>query len=152
MRGLDMAKTSAERQAAYRLKRAGQHSDERRINTWVSRAIYLKLEELAGRYGVTKRAVIELLVSHENGALKELSAKALSAKSGAAVEAGVVTLRRNSLRAVDGGGAKPKRIPAEKLRRNDKPVVDRKKVGEQLVHVEAPKRSQSNDDQYGFEF
>ena len=58
-----MAKTAAERQAAYRERRAeaGQNG-ERRLNTWVSTGSSLALDRLAKRYGVTKREMIERLV------------------------------------------------------------------------------------------
>jgi len=58
-----MAKTVAERQAAYRKGRpvAGENG-ERRINAWVSTAAFLALGRLARRYGVTQREMIERLV------------------------------------------------------------------------------------------
>lgn len=58
-----MAKTVAQRQAAYRKSRpeAGENG-ERRINAWVSTAAFLALGRLARRYGVTQRAMIERLV------------------------------------------------------------------------------------------
>ena len=58
-----MAKTVAERQAAYRSRRpvAGENG-ERRINAWVSTAAFLALGRLAQRYGVTQREMIERLV------------------------------------------------------------------------------------------
>ena len=58
-----MAKTSAERQAAFRQKRpfAGENG-ERRINTWVSTGTALALSRLAHRYGVTNREMLEKLV------------------------------------------------------------------------------------------
>jgi hypothetical protein len=145
-----MAKTSAERQAAYRAKRVGHDSGERRINTWVSAETYKKLEQLAISYGVTRRAVLELLVSHEDGALGELTTKAVVAKSVVARQPPAAReLRRNSLGKV-GGGAVGK-LPAEKLPRNSAPKNDKeKKVARRPV--QEPKHSQSPDDQYGFEF
>lgn len=56
-----MAKTSAERQAAYRARRNDGDGD-RRINGWISTRADLALERLANRYGVTKREMIERLV------------------------------------------------------------------------------------------
>lgn len=57
-----MAKTAAERQAAYRKGRAeAGENGERRINTWVSTGASLALSRLANRYGVTKREMIERL-------------------------------------------------------------------------------------------
>jgi len=58
-----MAKTAAERQAAFRKKRphAGENG-ERRINAWVSTGTYFALARLARRYGVTNREILEKLV------------------------------------------------------------------------------------------
>jgi putative heme iron utilization protein len=67
-----MAKTSAERQAAYRARRNDGEGD-RRINTWISTKADLALERLAHRYGVTKREMIERLVnSADNEILQTL--------------------------------------------------------------------------------
>lgn len=60
-----MAKTAAERQAEYRARRAREGSAERRINAWISTEAYGALEHLASRYGVTRRALIETLLTHE---------------------------------------------------------------------------------------
>ncbi|TBU77174.1 hypothetical protein DNK10_06600 [Pseudomonas daroniae] len=60
-----MAKSSAQRQAEYRARRAFAGSDgngERRINTWVSTACALGLERLARRYSVTQREMLERLI------------------------------------------------------------------------------------------
>ena len=58
-----MAKTVAERQAAYRKGRAeAGENGERRLNTWVSTSSFLALDRLAKRYGVTKREMVERLV------------------------------------------------------------------------------------------
>jgi hypothetical protein len=61
-----MAKTGAERQKEYRAKRpfAGDNG-ERRVNTWVATRTYLAMERLANRYGVTKRELLEHLVTAE---------------------------------------------------------------------------------------
>ena len=58
-----MAKSVAERQAAFRKKRshAGENG-ERRINAWVTTGTYLALARLARRYGVTNREILEKLV------------------------------------------------------------------------------------------
>lgn len=67
-----MAKTAAERQAAYRASRyrAGVDGNgERRINTWVSTRVHLALERLAQRYGVTQRAVLERLIEDADNAV-----------------------------------------------------------------------------------
>jgi hypothetical protein len=64
-----MAKTVAERQAAYRAKRLQACADgngERRLNVWVSTGVALGLERLARRYGVTKRDMLERLVKTED--------------------------------------------------------------------------------------
>lgn len=67
-----MAKTSAERQAAYRARRNDGEGDHR-INTWVSTEADLALERLANRYGVTKRKMIEQLVKFaDNEIIKTL--------------------------------------------------------------------------------
>ncbi len=64
-----MAKTSAQRQAAYRAGRCMAGPDgngDRRINTWVSTGAHLALERLARRYGVTQRALLERLIRIED--------------------------------------------------------------------------------------
>jgi hypothetical protein len=67
-----MAKTAAERQAHYRNGRsmAGE-SGERRINTWVSTGAHMALNRLAKRYGVTKREMLEKLISEADGKIKD---------------------------------------------------------------------------------
>src|ERR1035437_3340181 len=61
--GVAMARTTAERQAAYRKNRAtAGDNGERRINVWVSTATALALQRLARRDAVTQRSVIEELV------------------------------------------------------------------------------------------
>ncbi|MBK7674319.1 MAG: hypothetical protein IPJ27_16415 [Candidatus Accumulibacter sp.] len=60
-----MAKTAAQRQAAYRARRplAGEDGNgERRLNLWVSTRTDLAIERLARRYCVTKREIVERLV------------------------------------------------------------------------------------------
>ena len=60
-----MAKTAAQRQAAYRTRRphAGEDGNgERRLNLWVSTRTDLAIERLALRYCVTKREIVERLV------------------------------------------------------------------------------------------
>ena len=58
-----MAKSTAERQAAYRQKRAtaGENGD-RRINTWATSGAVLALGRLSRRYGVTQREMLERLL------------------------------------------------------------------------------------------
>jgi hypothetical protein len=64
-----MAKTSAQRQAEYRAKRATAGRDgngERQLSTWVSTEAFLALGRLANRYGVTKREMLEGLIRIED--------------------------------------------------------------------------------------
>ena len=64
-----MAKTAAERQAAYRARRpfAGDDSNgERRLNAWISTRAALALVRLTRRYGVTKQEMLERLVIAED--------------------------------------------------------------------------------------
>lgn len=64
-KGVDMAKTNAERQQQYRQNRVFAGPDrngERRLNTWLSTGAKLALERLAARYGVTEKEVLEKLV------------------------------------------------------------------------------------------
>ena len=64
-----MAKTAAERQAAYRASRykAGPNGNgEKRLNTWVGTGTHLALERLSRRYGVTQREVLERLIQAED--------------------------------------------------------------------------------------
>ena len=61
-----MAKTAAQRQAAYRTRRphAGEDGNgERRLNLWISTHTALAIERLARRYCVTKREIVERLVT-----------------------------------------------------------------------------------------
>ncbi len=60
-----MAKTSAQRQQAYRANRhtAGQDGNgELRINTFVTTSAALGLKRLAKHHGVTQRAMLERLI------------------------------------------------------------------------------------------
>ncbi|WP_236002484.1 hypothetical protein [Paraburkholderia elongata] len=55
-----MAQTTAERQAAYRARRATAGNDgngERRLSMWVTTEADLALARLACRYSVTKREI-----------------------------------------------------------------------------------------------
>lgn len=64
--GKPPAKTPAQRQAEYRKARAFAGPDgngERRLNTWISTGASLALARLANRYGVTKREILERLIS-----------------------------------------------------------------------------------------
>ena len=62
------AKTTAERQAAYRKARptAGENG-ERHISTWVSTGAALALNRLAQHHGVTKREMLEQLIKAADG-------------------------------------------------------------------------------------
>jgi hypothetical protein len=58
-----MGKSNAERQAAYRARRAeAGDNGERRLNTWLSTAAALALERLARHHGLTQRALLERLL------------------------------------------------------------------------------------------
>ena len=143
-----MARTSAERQAAYRARRAGKDSAERRINTWIGAETYLALERLAGRYGVTKRVVIELLVSYEDGRLRA-KGELLS------VAAAVCTspeLPRNESQEVADKNSGPKKHRAQALLHNAVPEVANKKREKQSIQPQELRPTQSHGDQYGFEF
>ena len=62
-----MAKTTAERQAAYRARRpTAAGNGERRLNTWLSTGAHLALGRLARRYGVTQREVLERFICSED--------------------------------------------------------------------------------------
>ena len=67
-----MARTTAQRQAAYRARRATAGNDgngERRLSTWVSTEADLALERLARRYAGTKREMLERLVLRADAAI-----------------------------------------------------------------------------------
>jgi hypothetical protein len=64
-----MAKTAAQRQAAYRARRphAGHDGNgERRLSVWIDTSAWLALGRLARRYGVTQREVIQRLLVAED--------------------------------------------------------------------------------------
>lgn len=105
-----MARTSAERQAAYRAKRTGPDSAECRFSTWISRGADAALTKFSLRYGVTKRDVIELLLLNEGGRLKDLAAEPV-------VGSGRVDalLRRNVSRKKSGGQQKAKEADGWKV-------------------------------------
>jgi hypothetical protein len=56
-----MAKTSAQRQAAYRSRRHDGDGD-RRLNTWISTQAAFALARLARHHGLSQRAILEQLV------------------------------------------------------------------------------------------
>ena len=64
-----MAKTAAQRQAAYRARRPHAGNDrngERRLSVWIETRASLALARLARRYAVTQQALIEQLVVAED--------------------------------------------------------------------------------------
>ena len=70
-----MAKSSAERQAEYRARRAtsGEKGDgERRLSTYISTRSDLALERLACRFGVTKKEMLENLILQADDEVKKL--------------------------------------------------------------------------------
>ena len=64
-----MAKTAAQRQAAYRARRPHAGNDgngERHLSVWIDTRASLALARLARRYAVTQRALVERLVIAED--------------------------------------------------------------------------------------
>ena len=62
-----MAKTAAERQAAYRARRPmANENGERRLNTWLSTGAHLALGRLARRNKVTQREMLERFICAED--------------------------------------------------------------------------------------
>jgi len=72
--GKGTAKTAAERQKAYRERRA-KEVGEQRINTWVSARALAALSSLAVRYGVTQKVMLERLILKEDDGLVVTSAR-----------------------------------------------------------------------------
>ena len=72
-----MAKTVAERQAAYRSRRdiAGVDGNgQRRVSMWLSTGAALAMARLAYRYGVTQRQLVEnMLLAEDERVLATLS-------------------------------------------------------------------------------
>lgn len=67
-----MAKTNAERQKAYRARRfeAGANQDgEYLLNAWIASKAHHGLARLAKHYGVTKKAILEKLLTDADDAL-----------------------------------------------------------------------------------
>lgn len=58
-----MAQSSAQRQAAYRERH--KSTEKSRINSKVSCVTKMNLWRLANRYGITQRAMLELLIQRE---------------------------------------------------------------------------------------
>ena len=64
-----MAKTTAERQAAYRERQDSGGADgngQRRVSMWLSTGAALALARLARRYGVTQRELVENMLIAED--------------------------------------------------------------------------------------
>lgn len=64
-----MAKSSAERQAAYRARQDSEGADgngQRRVSMWLSTGAALALARLARRYGVTQRVFVENILFAED--------------------------------------------------------------------------------------
>lgn len=57
-----MAKSNAERQAAYKTRRANGESNDRQLNTWLSSEAFFALRRLAKHEGSTKRRLLEKLI------------------------------------------------------------------------------------------
>ncbi|AOK00715.1 hypothetical protein [Burkholderia vietnamiensis] len=67
-----MAKTAAQRQAAYRARRdtAGENRDgDRRLDLWIGTPAHLALGRLALRHGVPKRQMLEHLIRQADDAI-----------------------------------------------------------------------------------
>jgi hypothetical protein len=67
-----MAQTTAQRQAAWRARRATAGKDgngERRLDMWISTEAELALARLARRYEVTKRQMLERLITRADDAI-----------------------------------------------------------------------------------
>jgi len=56
-----MAKTAAQRQQDYRLRR-NEGDGDRRVNTWVSTSADLALDRLARHHSTTRRGMLERLI------------------------------------------------------------------------------------------
>ena len=65
-----MAKTSAQRQAAYRSRR-NQGEGIRRLNTWISMPAYCALQRLAKHEGISQRQLIEHLLLNADDEIVE---------------------------------------------------------------------------------
>lgn len=72
-----MAKTTAERQAAYRERQDSGGADgngQRRVSMWLGTGAALALARLARRYGVTQRELVEnMLLSEDERVLATLA-------------------------------------------------------------------------------
>jgi hypothetical protein len=80
-----MAKTAAQRQAAYRARRphAGDAGNgERRLSVWIDTRASLALARLARCYAVTQQALIERLVIGKRSFIDALSSRASRGEDG----------------------------------------------------------------------
>ena len=77
-----VAKTAAERQKAYRERRA-KEAGEQRINAWVKARAIKTLNSLALRYGVTQKIMLERLILNADDGVIALKAQAAKAKPAA---------------------------------------------------------------------
>lgn len=72
-----MAKSTAERQAAYRARQDSEGADgngQRRVSMWLSTGAALALARLANRYGVTQRIFVEnMLVAEDERVLATMA-------------------------------------------------------------------------------
>jgi hypothetical protein len=142
-----MAKTAAERQAAYRAKQAHTDSGERRINTWIDWEAYLALEALAIRYGVTRRVVLEALLMGDADKLSKLKpSKGFTPDVASISQAGA--LPRNDSSAITLPAIEE--LHSKKLLRNEN-KRGASKNNKQSLPVDEPKPSQATDAQYEFE-
>ncbi|KVT47515.1 hypothetical protein [Burkholderia ubonensis] len=67
-----MAQTTAQRQAAYRARRTAAGKDgngDRRLDMWVSTEADLALVRLARHYALTKRQMLERLITRADDAI-----------------------------------------------------------------------------------
>lgn len=74
------AKTAAERQKAYRERRA-KEAGEQRINAWVGARAVKALNSLALRYGVTQKIMLERLILNADDGVIAVKPQAPKAKA-----------------------------------------------------------------------
>lgn len=92
-----LAKTAAQRQKAYRERRA-LHAGEVRINTWVSARALEALASLAVRYGVTQKVMLERLILKADDGVVVTSARSRGRLARGVVAAeGAVTQSQSAL-------------------------------------------------------
>lgn len=102
---MSTAKTTAERQAAYRARQAcGANDGQKRVSLWLSTGCALALARLARRHGSTQREFLEKLVLAEDD--KVLATMALDSPEWRAYFQ--PQLMRARARAASHAGAMPK--------------------------------------------